>query len=119
MALRLNIWPPIVKNGPSKLHSFIPGLFSTGDQQKFAISQQKPLYSKEQNSFELFFDNRKPRDLFRGFVLIVGVQLQVAPPLPKGLCLSIFSPTDTSRSVSYTHLRAHETRHDLVCRLLL
>src|SRR5450759_1556073 len=23
------------------------------------------------------------------------------------------------RSVSYTHLRAHETRHDLVCRLLL
>src|SRR5450756_2588726 len=23
-----------------------------------------------------------------------------------------------SRSVSYTHLRAHETRHDLVCRLL-
>src|SRR5450759_5148256 len=22
------------------------------------------------------------------------------------------------RSVSYTHLRAHETRHDLVCRLL-
>src|SRR5450756_324290 len=24
-----------------------------------------------------------------------------------------------TRSVSYTHLRAHETRHDLVCRLLL
>src|SRR5450756_1678190 len=24
-----------------------------------------------------------------------------------------------SVSVSYTHLRAHETRHDLVCRLLL
>src|SRR5450756_459040 len=24
-----------------------------------------------------------------------------------------------SASVSYTHLRAHETRHDLVCRLLL
>src|SRR5659263_159253 len=23
------------------------------------------------------------------------------------------------RSVSYTHLRAHETRHELVCRLLL
>src|SRR5450759_5200979 len=23
----------------------------------------------------------------------------------------------TSKSVSYTHLRAHETRHDLVCRL--
>src|SRR5665648_525247 len=25
----------------------------------------------------------------------------------------------TSGAVSYTHLRAHETRHDLVCRLLL
>ena len=25
----------------------------------------------------------------------------------------------TYHSVSYTHLRAHETRHDLVCRLLL
>src|SRR5665648_1218520 len=24
----------------------------------------------------------------------------------------------TSGAVSYTHLRAHETRHDLVCRLL-
>src|SRR5450759_5587272 len=25
---------------------------------------------------------------------------------------------DTIKAVSYTHLRAHETRHDLVCRLL-
>src|SRR5450759_5891548 len=25
----------------------------------------------------------------------------------------------TDEAVSYTHLRAHETRHDLVCRLLL
>src|SRR5665648_585062 len=28
-------------------------------------------------------------------------------------------PRTTSGAVSYTHLRAHETRHDLVCRLLL
>src|SRR5659263_771006 len=28
-------------------------------------------------------------------------------------------PIDGVKSVSYTHLRAHETRHDLVCRLLL
>src|SRR5659263_742787 len=27
--------------------------------------------------------------------------------------------TCASKTVSYTHLRAHETRHDLVCRLLL
>src|SRR5665648_40568 len=26
---------------------------------------------------------------------------------------------NTMQTVSYTHLRAHETRHDLVCRLLL
>ena len=26
---------------------------------------------------------------------------------------------DMAVAVSYTHLRAHETRHDLVCRLLL
>ena len=26
---------------------------------------------------------------------------------------------NTAAAVSYTHLRAHETRHDLVCRLLL
>src|SRR5450756_1200698 len=29
------------------------------------------------------------------------------------------APGDTPYPVSYTHLRAHETRHDLVCRLLL
>src|SRR5659263_188038 len=34
---------------------------------------------------------------------ITGAFHQVARPIP----------------VSYTHLRAHETRHDLVCRLLL
>ena len=27
--------------------------------------------------------------------------------------------SEYSASVSYTHLRAHETRHDIVCRLLL
>src|SRR5665648_1234415 len=27
--------------------------------------------------------------------------------------------SDGTIAVSYTHLRAHETRHDLVCRLLL
>src|SRR5450756_2680576 len=35
-------------------------------------------------------------------------------------CLSESMPLFVSDgSVSYTHLRAHETRHDLVCRLLL
>src|SRR5450759_199219 len=31
----------------------------------------------------------------------------------------LFIRTPVASSVSYTHLRAHETRHDLVCRLLL
>src|SRR5450756_1368990 len=30
-----------------------------------------------------------------------------------------FEPLPRPIPVSYTHLRAHETRHDLVCRLLL
>src|SRR5665648_163088 len=30
-----------------------------------------------------------------------------------------FNTAGTYTSVSYTHLRAHETRHDIVCRLLL
>src|SRR5450756_2942765 len=35
-------------------------------------------------------------------------------------CLPAITPTaKPPMSVSYTHLRAHETRHDLVCRLLL
>ena len=31
----------------------------------------------------------------------------------------LFVPERSVMPVSYTHLRAHETRHDLVCRLLL
>src|SRR5450756_3038229 len=33
--------------------------------------------------------------------------------------LTIYLDTPELSPVSYTHLRAHETRHDLVCRLLL
>jgi hypothetical protein len=31
----------------------------------------------------------------------------------------LYEKDATAIPVSYTHLRAHETRHDLVCRLLL
>src|SRR5659263_206461 len=34
-------------------------------------------------------------------------------------CVGLDKSIHASWSVSYTHLRAHETRHDLVCRLLL
>ena len=33
--------------------------------------------------------------------------------------LLFFTEGAVTATVSYTHLRAHETRHDLVCRLLL
>src|SRR5665648_1231704 len=33
--------------------------------------------------------------------------------------LESLTPAQQVITVSYTHLRAHETRHDLVCRLLL
>src|SRR5450756_740359 len=36
-----------------------------------------------------------------------------------GLRFDDTAPLNWARAVSYTHLRAHETRHDLVCRLLL
>src|SRR5665648_1212348 len=36
-----------------------------------------------------------------------------------GLCATLSFHIHGIRTVSYTHLRAHETRHDLVCRLLL
>src|SRR5665648_928344 len=39
-------------------------------------------------------------------------QLEYERAVEKDLDINIFP-------VSYTHLRAHETRHDLVCRLLL
>src|SRR5450759_1578819 len=42
---------------------------------------------------------------------------QVAKDL--GCTISFWEPTQSDNAVSYTHLRAHETRHDLVCRLLL
>src|SRR5450759_4016671 len=35
------------------------------------------------------------------------------------LIITVACDSRTSYPVSYTHLRAHETRHDIVCRLLL
>src|SRR5665648_149749 len=40
-------------------------------------------------------------------------------PLFKSVSTVIKFDSIPYKAVSYTHLRAHETRHDLVCRLLL
>src|SRR5665648_1212261 len=52
----------------------------------------------ENEALRLYLDNSK---------------VQIAP------IISTVFLTTTEKTVSYTHLRAHETRHDLVCRLLL
>src|SRR5450756_2995677 len=45
----------------------------------------------------------------------------VAVLMRRNACFDTETPRNDGRlvAVSYTHLRAHETRHDLVCRLLL
>src|SRR5450759_5614422 len=64
-----------------------------------------------------------------GFLLSGTLGLSFASNMSSLTCLG-FDPrasirllassvSATNISVSYTHLRAHETRHDLVCRLLL
>src|SRR5659263_695944 len=49
------------------------------------------------------------------------VDVNISAPVANGKSFGDTSEGfgDTFGSVSYTHLRAHETRHDLVCRLLL
>src|SRR5450756_2453845 len=46
-------------------------------------------------------------------------ELQEATGLSPTLVSHQLKPLRDQDPVSYTHLRAHETRHDLVCRLLL
>src|SRR5665648_163270 len=56
-----------------------------------------------------------------GLQIINSAELKKLEPNVKGIA-ALYSPETAITSpytVSYTHLRAHETRHDLVCRLLL
>ena len=48
-----------------------------------------------------------------------GVRLSSPSVLSDSGVMEIIVIFATSNAVSYTHLRAHETREDLVCRLLL
>src|SRR5450756_2891840 len=51
-------------------------------------------------------------------LLAAGSPLSVRVTFPEGYTVQQMA-TRLQEPVSYTHLRAHETRHDLVCRLLL
>src|SRR5450756_2415728 len=44
---------------------------------------------------------------------------RLVPRLDICVLIACVAPLPSVTTVSYTHLRAHETRHDLVCRLLL
>ena len=57
--------------------------------------------------------DRRPRERKTGAVVIERDQLGNARPIRRAVALGAIHP------VSYTHLRAHETVLDLVCRLLL
>src|SRR5450756_2784803 len=61
-----------------------------------------------------------------GFIIAVFIVGAMAMFHPFNACLGpderqvrTLNLALSTGSVSYTHLRAHETRHDLVCRLLL
>src|SRR5665648_1220754 len=48
-----------------------------------------------------------------------GINEVLSPKNARAIYDACNEKLHTPESVSYTHLRAHETRHDLVCRLLL
>src|SRR5450756_1766883 len=49
----------------------------------------------------------------------IGLMNTHVPVEYGGAGLGVLDGCLITEAVSYTHLRAHETRHDLVCRLLL
>ena len=52
-------------------------------------------------------------------VLIRGGRVKDLPGVRYHIIRGTLDTQGVANPVSYTHLRAHETRHDLVCRLLL
>src|SRR5665648_842962 len=85
------------RNGPPRLMSSCTGTLSTTDQLRPDASTSS-LRSAIASAVH-------------GSPLGTSCRAVTTPVAP--VCLM------SARVISYTHLRAHETRHDLVCRLLL
>src|SRR5450759_5871211 len=79
----------------------------------YQVQNDEKRISELSEIFELDL-NRKIAELSMGNRKKVSI-VQSMLHSPKLLILD----EPTTGPVSYTHLRAHETRHDLVCRLLL
>src|SRR5659263_69547 len=71
----------------------------------------KYLYGLLERQFRNFFEKASSAKGVTGLVLLQMLESRIDNVVYR---LGV-APT----TVSYTHLRAHETRHDLVCRLLL
>src|SRR5665648_1271161 len=79
--------------------------------QEKTTSKEVGLYFSSLNSFGVRYKFGNEKRMFRLTALSLSAERTTSPDQNKaGAGLNF---------VSYTHLRAHETRHDLVCRLLL
>eukprot|EP00825_Cyclidium_porcatum_P036372 TRINITY_DN3838_c0_g1_i7.p1 TRINITY_DN3838_c0_g1~~TRINITY_DN3838_c0_g1_i7.p1 ORF type:complete len:142 (-),score=29.69 TRINITY_DN3838_c0_g1_i7:34-459(-) len=104
------------KTAPKENHektAFMLFVYVVPEQRKFGYGQLM---------MELVFEELITKQKCNFAQLVVVVDNKRAINLYKKLGFAITKESQKlgiSRSVSYTHLRAHETRHDLVCRLLL
>src|SRR5665648_1208632 len=92
------------------------------------IMAQRQTYTVTKSPFSTdSFDEFAPVFYKNGLVFCANKGQSVSNRQGKGMIKMYYADTASnggsarlfSKAVSYTHLRAHETRHDLVCRLLL
>src|SRR5450756_1209123 len=82
----------------------------------WSLRPTSSLISTSPRQFSIIANTRQLRQLLcREWITLWSMAL--SSPTPKDI--SYASLRSHHGAVSYTHLRAHETRHDLVCRLLL
>src|SRR5450756_1195082 len=91
-------------------------MFSAG----FDLDYIKTIKKEANEEFTALFHRSYRSILFCTQPVIAAVG---GPAIAGGFDLTLMCDiryaSERALSVSYTHLRAHETRHDLVCRLLL